>query len=35
MTRKQFAIVLLTVAVCSLLGGAITSRDAAPARPPG
>ena len=30
MTRKQFAIVLLTVAVCSLLGGAITSLVLAP-----
>ena len=30
MTRKQFAIVLLTVAVCSLLGGAVTSRVLAP-----
>ena len=30
MSRKQFAIVLLTVAVCSLLGGAITSRVLAP-----
>jgi len=30
MSRKQFAIVLLTVAVFGLLGGAITSRVLAP-----
>jgi len=30
MSRKQFAIVLLTVGVCSLLGGAIMSRVLAP-----
>jgi len=30
MSRKQFAIVLLTAAVFSLLGGAITSRVLAP-----
>ena len=30
MSRKQFAVVLVTVAVCSMLGGAIMSRVLAP-----
>ncbi len=30
MSRKQFAIVVLTVGVCSVLGGAITSHVLAP-----
>ena len=30
MSRKQFAVILFTVAVCSLLGGAVMSRVLAP-----